>query len=59
MRWLMSEEWFTVAEVARLARVSERTVYRWIDVGALPSTKLSGKWFVNATDLIYFKNNSK
>ena len=42
---------FTVQEVARLVRVSERTVWRELKSGRLRGTRFGGQWRIIDTDL--------
>jgi excisionase family DNA binding protein len=42
-RSIMSTQWLTVAEIARLLQIDEQTVRRWIRAGRLPATNLGGK----------------
>lgn len=37
----MHEEYWTIDEIAEKLKVSSRTVYRWINAGALPTIKLT------------------
>jgi excisionase family DNA binding protein len=43
-------EWITVPEVARMLRISERTIYRLVNIGEIPSrrfgrqTRISRNW---------------
>lgn len=47
------KNFYTTKEVAKLLRVSERSVYRYIDGGKLPATKI-GHWRVTKKDLDTF-----
>lgn len=38
----MTEELLTVRECAKLFKVTERTIRRWIEIGELPSRKIVG-----------------
>ena len=40
---MSTEDWLTVEEVAKLFRVAEETVRRWIRAGALPVLDLGGR----------------
>lgn len=53
----MELEFFTVYEIAKLLKVSQRTVYNWIDFGYLKAVKVgSGKGTIRVlkTDLEAF-----
>jgi nitrogen PTS system EIIA component len=39
-------------EVARLLRISERTIERWVRLGELPAVRVKNQWFVNKVDLL-------
>jgi PTS system nitrogen regulatory IIA component len=39
-------------EVARLLRISERTIERWVRRGELPAMRIKNQWFVNKLDLL-------
>jgi PTS system nitrogen regulatory IIA component len=39
-------------EVARLLRISERTIDRWVRRGDLPAMRIKNQWFVNKLDLL-------
>ena len=38
----LSQEWYSVQEAAKLLRVSDSTIYRYIASGKLPAYKLAG-----------------
>lgn len=42
----------TVRDVARMLNASERTVYRWIDQGALPAYRVNGQYRFNRAELL-------
>jgi len=42
---------YTLQEVARKIKVSERTLYRWIDNGKLKARKVGRHWRVTEKDL--------
>jgi len=44
----------TVADVAEILNVNERTVRRWIDVGDLAAHKLGRQWRISTQDLNTF-----
>ena len=46
---------YTLQEVAELLRVSERSVYRYIDGGKLKATKI-GHWRITKKDLDTFQS---
>lgn len=51
----MSNRILTIEEVAKLMRVSFKTVYRWISAGELPAAKIGYKTYrVFEKDLIKF-----
>lgn len=51
----MPEKILTIDEVAKLMKVSLKTVYRWINAGQLPAAKIGYKTYrVFETDLIKF-----
>ncbi len=37
----LQDEFYTVAEVAQLLKVSKRTIYTWIEFGLLPAIKIA------------------
>ena len=39
----MTEQYMTISEVARMLRLSGRSVRRWIQAGILPATRLPGR----------------
>ncbi len=49
-----AERPYTVAQVADICQVSERTVHRWIAAGHLPVTRLGRLIRVNPRDLELF-----
>ena len=52
------EKLFTLKETAKILRVSERTIMRYLKSGKLKASKL-GKWRIKQSDLEKFlKNNS-
>jgi excisionase family DNA binding protein len=51
---LAEERFLTIEEVAERLRVSDRTVRRWIESGALHAYKPGGEWRIQATDLAAF-----
>jgi PTS system nitrogen regulatory IIA component len=42
----------TVSDVARLLNVAEKTVYRWLDDGELPASKVNENYRVNPVELL-------
>ncbi|MCY2953852.1 MAG: PTS sugar transporter subunit IIA [Planctomycetota bacterium] len=42
----------TVADVARLLHASEKTIYRWIHEGTLPSYRINDKYRLNRVELL-------
>jgi excisionase family DNA binding protein len=44
----------TIKDVARLCRVSEKTVRRWIKATELPAAKLGAQWRIRPRDLDMF-----
>lgn len=51
----MKEKLLTLKEVAKLLRVSERSVFRYIHNGKLKATKI-GYWRIKESDLEVFLN---
>ena len=49
-----AERPYTVAQIADICQVSERTVHRWIAAGHLPVTRLGRLIRVNPRDLELF-----
>lgn len=49
----------TVKDVAGLLRVSEKTVYRWIDHRRLPGYRLSGQYRFNRAELLEWATSSR
>ncbi len=47
----MSDEIFTLPEVAQLLRVAEKTVYTMAQKGEVPAFKVGGQWRFRRTDL--------
>lgn len=45
------EELWTPQEVADYLKVTERTVYRWIEAGELPAFKVGRQWRVTDSDV--------
>ena len=57
MRWTKMVEklkLLTIAEVARILKVTERTVYNYIKGGSLKAAKIGKIWRIKATDLEMF-----
>lgn len=51
----MSERILTIEEVAKVMKVSLKTVYRWISAGDLPASKIGYKTYrVFENDLVKF-----
>ena len=44
-------QFFTLKEVAEKARVSERTLHRYIQSGKLEAVKFGGKWKISDIEL--------
>jgi len=42
---LLSVELLTIAQVAEWAKVSTKTIYRWIDAGQIPVVKFGNRTF--------------
>ncbi len=42
----------SVREVARLLKISENTVYRWVDERALPAQQVDSQYFFNKAELL-------
>ena len=51
--WVMTDKFLTLKEVARVLRVSERSIFRYIDAGKLKATKI-GYWRIAEADLKKF-----
>lgn len=47
----MTEEIFTVADVARLLKVAAKTVYAMTQRGELPAFKVGGQWRFRRRDI--------
>ena len=43
--------WLTIADVAELLQVSDRTVQRWIKTGELAAHQLGRQWRISTRDL--------
>ena len=52
------EKLFTLKETAKILRVSERTVMRYLKSGKLKASKL-GQWRISQKDLEEFLNKNK
>lgn len=50
---------YTLAEVAQVANVSQRTLYMWIKDDYLQAVKVGGRWRVDATELEALMTGSK
>lgn len=48
------DEVLTTQEVARLLKVTQRSVYRWIVAGVLPAAKFGGRWRIKRADVERF-----
>jgi len=56
----MSEEIYSLREVAKKLKVSYNTVLRWVSSGKLPALKAGIQWRVTEEDLEKFlKNNTE
>lgn len=51
--------WLTPGEIAKELKVSERSVYRWIDSGELKAVKLGRIWRIAKEDFDEFIQNKK
>lgn len=51
--------YMTIAETARSARVSRRTVERWLVAGVLPFSRFSKRRYVHYADLDHFLRNRR
>ena len=47
----MTDEIFTLKEVATYLKIGERTVYRLVQEGKLPGFKVGGSWRFKRTDI--------
>lgn len=45
---------YTIAEVARVLKVTERTVYNYVKSGSLIAAKIGKHWRIKAADLKKF-----
>jgi excisionase family DNA binding protein len=53
-----NEQWLTTGEIAKMLRVHQRTVQRWISSNQLKATKVGPKiWRVSKQDLQIFLTN--
>jgi len=55
----MSEQYYTIKEVAKMLRVAYLTVYRWIQSGKLNSIKAGKQYRIKKEDLDRFITNYK
>lgn len=51
---MVNEEYLTPIEIAKQLKITERTVYRWLDAGDLRGVKLGRVWRVRRNDLEKF-----
>jgi len=51
---VVNEEYLTPIEIAKQLKITERTVYRWLDAGDLRGVKLGRVWRVRRNDLEKF-----
>lgn len=49
---------YTIAEVASILKVTERTIYNYIKMGSLKAAKIGKNWRVRVIDLKEFVNAS-
>lgn len=56
---MIEEQYYTLGEVTELLKVSERTVHRWIQSGALLAYKPGGEWRIRSSDLEAFLETRK
>ncbi len=49
---------YTIAEVADILKVTERTVYNYIKIGSLKAAKIGKLWRIIASDLKQFIEDS-
>ena len=47
----MPDSYLTLREVAELLKLSEKTLYRLVQQGKLPSFKVGGSWRFRRTDI--------
>jgi excisionase family DNA binding protein len=50
------EEILTIREVAEFLKVTERTIYRLVAEGKIPSFKVGGSWRFQRVDLVQWMN---
>lgn len=58
---MADERWFTVAEIAEIVKVQERTVRKWLREGKLNGRAFGGKtgWRIRESDLNAFLNEDR
>lgn len=54
---ILSSEFLTVGEVARLMRVSNMTVYRLIKAGSLRAIQVGNRYRISETDVHQYLND--
>ena len=55
----MGKEYFTMREVAKMLKVTERSIYRMIDKKEMPFFKFGGSWRIEKKDLEEYINKKK
>ena len=51
---LLQDRQYTTEEVARILRVSQKTVQMWIRAGTLPAMRYGRLWRIRQADLVAF-----
>lgn len=49
---------YTIAEVAKILKVTERTVYNYVKAGSIRAAKIGKHWRIKALDLKAFIESS-
>lgn len=49
---------YTIAEVAEILKVTERTVYNYVKSGSIPAAKIGKHWRIKEADLKAFIDNA-
>ena len=47
----MTEQYYSMREVATIIKVAYLTVYRWVHAGKLPTSKVGKQYRISQTDL--------
>ena len=51
---MITEQYYSIEEVSKMLKVTYLTVYRWIQVGKLPSVKAGKQYRIKKSDLDNF-----